>query len=107
MISWASTLIGCYSRCMGVPAGNEWYSHVPNVVTERDDGKVTIYWDKPIKTDRKVSYNRPDVVVIDSEENTEQGTVPAKLSESLEKLEIEDMIGRFANCCINIHYSYT
>ena len=80
-------------KMYGVPAGNEWYSHVPNVVTERDDGKVTIYWDKPIKTDRKVSYNRPDVVVIDSEENTEQGTVPAKLSESLEKLEIEDMIG--------------
>ena len=43
--------------------------HVPNVVTETEDGKVTIYWDKPIKTDRKVKYNRPDVVVIDREEN--------------------------------------
>ena len=94
---------------------NKWYSHVPNVVTETDDGKVTIYWDKPIKTDRKVKYNRPDVVVIDREGNmwyivilrshvkekeeekidkyldlaTE---VPAKLSESLEKLEREDVI---------------
>ena len=54
----------------GIPTRNKWYSHVPNVVTETDDGKVTIYWDKPIKTDRKVSYNRPDVVVIDREENT-------------------------------------
>ena len=54
----------------GIPAGNEWYSHVPNAVTERDDGKVTIYWDKSIKTGRKVSYNMPDVVVIDREENT-------------------------------------
>ena len=52
-----------------IPTGNKWYSHVPNVVTETDDGKVTIYWDKPIKTDRKVKYNRPDVVAIDREEN--------------------------------------
>ena len=28
------------------------------------------YWDKPIKTDRKVSYKRSDMVVIDREENT-------------------------------------
>ena len=125
----------------GIPAGNKWYSQVPNVVTETDDGKVAIYWDKPIKTDRKVSYNRPDVVVIDREENTwyivdfaipmdhhvkekeeekidkymdlaaevrrqfrvktvilpivlgALGTVPAKLSKSLEKLEIDDATG--------------
>ena len=54
----------------GIPTGNKWYSHVPNAVTETDDGKVIIYWDKPIKTDMKVSYNRPDVAVIDREENT-------------------------------------
>ena len=124
----------------GIPTGNKWYSHVPSVVTETDDGKVTIYWEKPIKTDGKVSYNRPDVVVIDREENMwyvvhfaipmdhhdkEQGeekidkymdlvaevsrqfrvkavivpialgalgTVPAKLSKSLEKLEIDDVV---------------
>ena len=38
-------------------------------ITETDDGKVTIYWDKPIKADRKMKYNRSDVVVIDREEN--------------------------------------
>ena len=26
-----------------IPIKNNWYSHAPNVVTERDDGKVTIY----------------------------------------------------------------
>ena len=52
-----------------IPTGNKWYSHVANVVTETDNGKVTTYWDKLIKTDRKVKYNRPDVVVIDREEN--------------------------------------
>ena len=112
------------------------------VITERDDGKATTYCDKPIKTDRKVSYNRPDVVVIDrkenkcytgdfviqidhhvhvkekEEENIDKymdlaaevrkqfrvktvivpiapgalATVSAKLSESLKKLEIEDVI---------------
>ena len=107
---------------------------------ERDDDKVTIYGDKPIKTDRKLSYYRPDIVVIDREENTwyiadfvipvdhcvkekeeekidkymdlaaevgrqfrvktvtvptvlgALGTVPAKLSKLIEKLEVEDMI---------------
>ena len=54
----------------GIHTGNKWYRHVPNVVTERDDGKVTIYWDKPINNDKKVSYNTPDVVVIESKENT-------------------------------------
>ena len=41
-----------------------------NFVTERDDGKVIIYWDAPIKNDRKVSYNRADVSVNDREVNT-------------------------------------
>ena len=34
---------------------------------ERDNGNVTVDRDKPIKTDRKVSYNRLDVVMIDRE----------------------------------------
>ena len=48
---------------------NKWYSHVPNVVTKRDDGKVTIYSGKPIKIDRKMSYYRSDVQVIDMDKN--------------------------------------
>ena len=27
----------------GILAGNEWYSNVPNVVSERDNGKLTIH----------------------------------------------------------------
>ena len=52
-----------------IPTGNKWYSHVSNVITEANNAKVTIYWEKLKKTDWKVSYNRPDVVVIDREEN--------------------------------------
>ena len=44
-----------------IPTGNKWYGHVSNVVTETDDGKVTTYWDKPIKAASKVKYNKPDV----------------------------------------------
>ena len=81
---------------------------VPNVVAEIVNSKVTIYWDKPIKTDRQVSYKKADMVVIDREENTwynvnfailidhyvkkmrtncvrSYGTIPGKLSESIEK----------------------
>ena len=124
-----------------IPTGNKWYGHVSNVVTETDDGKVNIYWNKPIKAPSKVKYNRPDVEVIDREENMwyivdfaipvdhhvkekeeekidkymdlaakvrrqfrvktvivpivleALGTVPPKLSELLEKLEIEYVIG--------------
>ena len=140
---WASIFIDCNSKCKiyEILTGNKRYNHVPNVVTERDDGKTTIYWDKPIKTDSKAIYNRPDVVVIDRNENTScivdfaiemdhhckekgeekidkyidlaveirrqftvktvivpiflraLGTVPTKLTESPEKLEIEDIIG--------------
>ena len=54
----------------GIPAENEWYSHIPNVVTERDGGKVTTYWDKPINTNRKVGHKIPDLVVIEREETT-------------------------------------
>ena len=114
-------------RKHGIPTGNKLYSHVPNVVMETGN--------------RKVSYNIPDVVVIDREEKTwyivdfaismdhhvkekeeekvdkyidlaaevrrqfrvkivivpialgALGTIPAKLSESLKILEIEDVIG--------------
>ena len=131
-----------------IPAENKWCSRVPNVVTKTCDDKVTIYWDKPVKADRKVNYNRSDVVEINREENTcyiadlaipmdyhvkrkgggkiEKdmdlaaevsrqfrvktafvpivlgalvGTILAKLSESLEKLEIEDVIRSLKLLC--------
>ena len=38
----------------GIPVANKWYEHVPKVVTERDDGKIKVYWDKPIKQTGKL-----------------------------------------------------
>ena len=56
-------------KCV-LPSGNKWYNHVPIVVIKRDDGKITIYWKETIKNYKKVSYNRPDVVKTEREDNT-------------------------------------
>ena len=114
-----------------IPTGNKWYSHVPNVVTETDDGKVTIYWDKPIKTDRKVKYNRPDVVVIDREEEKidkymdlavevrrqfrvktvivpiyTNSDSPSKTIRIVRKIGNRRRNWKLTNCCIIINYIY-
>ena len=70
-----ANIVGKHIHCLllkklGIPTGNKWYRHVLNVITETDDDKVAIYWHKPIKTHRKVSYNRPHVGVIDKGEST-------------------------------------
>ena len=38
-----------------------WYEHQPTTVTE--NSKVTILWDMPVHTDRKIKANRSDIVV--------------------------------------------
>ena len=93
-----------------VPGRNKWYNHVSDVVTERDDGKVTNYWDKPIiilknkgeeRTDRYLDLTavvrrqlKVKTVIIPTVLGA-LGTVPAKLSGSPKKLEIEDLIRSF------------
>ena len=51
-----------------IPVADKWYQHVPQTVIESCGGDVVIYWDKPIVTDRKVTHNKPDVVVIERKE---------------------------------------
>ena len=40
-----------------------YYKYAPDPVL--DNGHITLYWDRPITTDRTVVANRPDIVVID------------------------------------------
>ena len=47
--------------------GGKWFEHAPESVLEND--KVKILWDFTIQKDRKMSHNRPDIVVIDKETN--------------------------------------
>ena len=46
-----------------IKTSEKWYSHEPKTVTENED--VTILWDMPIHTDRKITANRPDIVIKD------------------------------------------
>ena len=82
-----------------IKTADKWYEHQPNTVTENDE--ITILWDMPIQTDRKITANRPDIIIkhktkkecilidmaIPSERNTS-----VKVTEKLSKykdLEIE------------------
>ena len=40
---------------------NKWYEHEPLPVV--DTPKVTIVWDLPIRIDRTIQANRPDIVI--------------------------------------------
>ena len=40
---------------------NKWYQHEPLTIV--DTPKVTILWDFPIRTDRKIQVNTPDIVI--------------------------------------------
>ena len=45
-----------------------WYEHKPQPVVEGDN--VTLLWDFPIRTDRTIQANRPDIIVKDFKEKT-------------------------------------
>ena len=53
----------------GVGYSDKWFEEVPETVRKREDGKVEIWWDRPIETTIKLDHNRPDVVVINREDN--------------------------------------
>jgi Holliday junction resolvase len=46
---------------LGSEITEDWYSHIPKPVTERED--VTVLWNQGIQTDREVLANRPDIIV--------------------------------------------
>ena len=51
-----------------IKTSEKWYDHEPQTVTENED--VTILWDMPIHTDRKITANRPDIVIKDHKTKT-------------------------------------
>lgn len=50
-------------RAYGLEHAGKWYEHKPEPVIENQD--VKILWDFTIQTDKKISHNRPDIVLID------------------------------------------
>ena len=53
----------------GVSCGERWYEEVPDTVRRRKDGQVEIWWDRPIETTVKLDHNRPDLVIINRQDN--------------------------------------
>ena len=53
----------------GVSCGERWYEEVPDTVRRRKEGQVEIWWDRPIETTVKLDHNRPDLVIINRQDN--------------------------------------
>ena len=58
----------CHNYRYNIKTSEKWYDHEPETVTENED--VTILWDMPIHTDRKITANRPDIVIQDHKTKT-------------------------------------
>ena len=49
---------------------DKWYQHTAEAVMHNKDNNLTIMWDMPVKTDRTITTNRPDIIVKDSVNST-------------------------------------
>jgi len=52
-----------YSICkaLGIETTDKWYTHISKPVCEED---VTVLWNQAVHTDREVTANRPDIIII-------------------------------------------
>ena len=48
----------------------QWYEHVPKSVETSQEGKVTIWWNPEVQTDRTVPNNKPDIIIRDNVKGT-------------------------------------
>ena len=46
------------------------YENVPKSVETTQGGKVTILWNQPVRTDRTITNNKPDIIMRDNEKRT-------------------------------------
>ena len=53
----------------GVSCAERWYDEVPDTVRRSKDGEFEIWWDRPIETTVKLDHNRPDLVIINRQDN--------------------------------------
>ena len=56
---------------MGVELDNKhWYDHVPKSVEKSHEGKVTILWNRQVRTYRTIPNNKPDIIIHDNKQGT-------------------------------------
>jgi len=60
-----------YSICkaLGTETADKWYTHMPKPV-HYEEGDVTVLWNQAVHTDRKVTANRPDIIIKNKKEKT-------------------------------------
>ena len=46
-----------------------WFDEVPDTVRRSEDGQFEIWLDRPIETTVKLDHNRPDVILINRQDN--------------------------------------
>jgi hypothetical protein len=59
-----------YSICkaLHIEMKDKWYTHMPKPVYE--GGDVTVLWNQAVHIDRKVTANRPNIILKNKKENT-------------------------------------
>jgi len=56
------------NKNIGIETTDKWYTHMPKPVCEIGD--VTVLWNQVVHTDRKVTANRPDIIIKNKKEKT-------------------------------------
>ena len=50
--------------------GKHWYEHVPKSAETSQGGKVSIWWNQQVQTDRTIPNNKLDIIICDNEKGT-------------------------------------
>ena len=53
----------------GIDCSEKWFEEVPDTVRKRKDGEIEVWWDRPIETTVKLDHNRPDIIIINRQDN--------------------------------------
>ena len=53
----------------GIACSVNWFEKVSDTVWRSEGGQFEIWWDRPIKTTVKLDHNRPDVILINRQDN--------------------------------------
>ena len=56
-------------RQYGIECREKWFEEVPDTVRKSKDDQFEIWWDRPIETTVKLDHNRPDIVVINRQDD--------------------------------------
>lgn len=59
------------SKERGVKLDSEQlYEHVPKSEETSHEGKLTVFWNQQVQTDKTIPDNKPDVIIHDNEKGT-------------------------------------